>query len=207
MKNFSKLLIITLAVLAITSCGNKKEGYQGKTISDVRMEPDTTIHVRLNAVLGDTAIAVVNIKDSRRDTFNIKDALFAKKIFGNLNPDDTFAIMPLLKKQAIRSAYNINEMTGLWLMDDGNGISLTSDGMAVNVGVFDEEISLRHWMIHNGMLFITYVMMDGSDYTERVDTTDITNLTHNNLQLRINGKVHNCKHVIELITDKTKPTK
>lgn len=194
--NFPLLLFFTLLVV---SCGSKKT-YTGKTISDVRMDPDTTIYVRLNAVIGDSAIAVSNIKDSRRDTFCIKDAMFSNKIFGDMNIGDTLAIMPLFKKHSIKSSYNLNEMTGLWLMKDGNGINLTLDGMAVNVGIFDDEISLRHWMIHNGMLFITYVLMDGSDYAERIDTTDITNLTYESLQLNINGKVYDCKHVKKLLS-------
>ena len=192
MKKSTNLLILIFIAMMV-SCGNKKT-YTGKTISDVRVETDTTIYARLDAVFGDTSIAVSNIKDNRRDTFDIRDAKFSKKIFGNINLGDTLAIMPLYKNNSIKSAYNLNEMTGLWLMKDGNGINLTIDGMAVNVGVFDDEISLRHWMIHNGMLFITYVLMDGSDYTERIDTSDITNLTYESLRLNINGKVYDCKH-------------
>lgn len=201
MKSINLLILLLIAMMV--SCGNKKT-YTGKTISDVRMEPDTTIYVRLDAVFGDTVIAVANIKNTRRDTFNIRDAKFSKMIFGNMNLGDTLAIMPLFKTHAIKSAYNLNEMTGLWLMKDGNGINLTLDGMAVNVGIFDDEISLRHWMIHNGMLFITYVLMDGSDYTERIDTTDITNLTYENLQLNVNGKVYDCKHVTKLLSVNSK---
>lgn len=202
MYKFYKLIIL-FSIVALVSCGNKNT-YNGKTISDVRMEPDTTIYVRLNSVIGDSLIDVSNIKTSRRDTFSIQDAKFAQKIYGEMHVGDTLAIMPLLSIHSIKSSYNLNEMVGLWLLKDGNGLNLTIDGMAISVGVLNDEISLRHWMIHNGRLLITYVLMDGSDYTERVDTSDITNLSNNELQLNINGKVYNCTHVKELISSNAK---
>lgn len=199
-------LIILLALACMVSCGNKnKSTYNGKTMMDIRLAVDTTIKVNLDAVIGDTAIAVSNVENGRRDTFSIKDAKFSNKIYGELKVGDVFAIMPLFEQHSIRSAYNLNEMSGLWLCSDGTGLNFMADDVCSPVGVLDETVSLRHWVVQNGRLLITYVMADGSDYTERVDTTDISNLTDDNLQITINGKTFNCKHFKGLMTKDNMP--
>ncbi|MCQ2076088.1 MAG: hypothetical protein MJZ20_03500 [Bacteroidaceae bacterium] len=197
-------ILTFFAIFVLVSCKGKQGShrtYDGQTIYDIMADQDTTLNAILNEVVEDTIIKVTYVTDGTQDMFNIKDAVESNMIHGRLNPGDSLAIMPLGNTKSLKSLINLSELLGLWLFKggDGSGFNLLPNGCAMGVGQVD-DICLKQWFVHNGMLIITYIPADGSDYVERADTTLIEKLNDNELSVVLNGIDHVCKHQTEIIT-------
>lgn len=128
------------------------------------------------------------------------DAQHANGMHGSLIVGDTLAVMPLFKSGKVRSVVNLSELVGLWMFDsqEGTGMRLSPDGAASDIG--SSEVTFRGWKICNGRFILTYIRADGSDYTEKADTSTIISLSNDAFRYTLKEQEHNCTRVKKLLT-------
>ena len=163
------------------------------------------MYVRLDAVNGDT-MNVVLLEDGTKMVFNFAKAKHDGAVHGQLNVGDSLAIMADLKTKSLRSAINLSEMKGMWMVvgGKGDGMRLQPDGQAVSIG--NANLPLSRWKIKNGMLILTYLneVKNGENgdiaLVNFPDTSEIVSLTKDSLQINVNGKLYVCVRQTELMT-------
>lgn len=163
------------------------------------------MYVRLDALNGDT-MNVVLLEDGTKMVFNFAIAKQNGAVHGQLNVGDSLAIMADLKTKSLRSAINLSEMKGMWMVvgGKGDGMRLEPDGQAVSIG--NTNLPLSRWKIKNGMLILTYLNEVKNDENGDMalinfpDTSEIVSLTKDSLQINVNGKLYVCVRQTEIIT-------
>lgn len=186
----------------LSSCNSCSGG------SDIRFipeTPDSTMYVRLDAVNGDT-MNVVLLEDGTKMVFNFAKAKQNGAVHGQLNVGDSLAIMADLKTKSLRSAINLSEMKGMWMVvgGKGDGMRLEPDGQAVSIG--NANLPLSRWKIKNGMLILTYLneVKNGENGDMALinfpDTSEIVSLTKDSLQINVNGKLYVCVRQTKVMT-------
>lgn len=204
-KVFSFFCYIVSAMMLsmyLSSC-NSCSG--GSDIHFVPETPDSTMYVRLDAVNGDT-MNVVLLEDGTKMVFSFAKAKQNGSVHGQLNVGDSLAIMADLKTKSLRSAINLSEMKGMWMVvgGKGDGMRLEPDGQAVSIG--NTNLPLSRWKIKNGMLILTYLNEVKNDENGDMalinfpDTSEIVSLTKDSLQINVNGKLYVCVRQTEIIT-------
>ena len=204
-KVFSFFCFIVSAMMLsmyLSSC-NSCSG--GSDIHFIPETPDSTMYVRLDAVNGDT-MNVVLLEDGTKMVFNFAKAKHDGAVHGQLNVGDSLAIMADLKTKSLRSAINLSEMKGMWMVvgGKGDGMRLQPDGQAVSIG--NANLPLSRWKIKNGMLILTYLnkVKNGENGDMALvnfpDTSEIVSLTKDSLQINVNGKLYVCVRQTELMT-------
>ena len=195
MKKLTYLLLPALALCLMACSGNKKRTAQ----PEIPDEPDSTIYVQLKAVTDDS-LTIYQLDSKKTRKLGYIEAQHANAVHGSLTVGDTLAVMPLFKSAKARSVVNMSELVGLWMFDgnDGNGVRLSADGAASDVGPSD--VTFRGWKIRNGRFILTYIKADGSDYTEMADTSTIISLSKDEFRYTLNGEEHNCTRVKKLLT-------
>ena len=177
----------------------------GSDIHFVPETPDSTMYVRLDAVNGDT-MNVVLLEDGTKMVFNFAKAKQNGAVHGQLNVGDSLAIMADLKTKSLRSAINLSEMKGMWMVvgGKGDGMRLQPDGQAVSIG--NANLPLSRWKIKNGMLILTYLneVKNGENgdiaLVNFPDTSEIVSLTKDSLQINVNGKLYVCVRQTKVMT-------
>lgn len=195
----NKLLLLTLVGMSLlASCSHKRSESDAKRKAP-KAVPDSTIYARLNSIDGDT-ISITMINHDKSFRFSMAESKHKGTVFGDLNVGDTVAIMARKTEKKVISAVNISQITGLWLIEGGNGdgLRLTSDGEASWIG--EKDVTLRSWYIHNGMFIMNYVKADGSDYRERPDTAKIELLDKENFVVEFKDNTLHLKRSKGLIT-------
>lgn len=204
-KVFSFLCFIVSAMMLsmyLSSC-NSCSG--GSDIHFVPETPDSTMYVRLDAVNGDT-MNVVLLEDGTKMVFNFAKAKQNGAVHGQLNVGDSLAIMADLKTKSLRSAINLSEMKGMWMVvgGKGDGMRLEPDGQAVSIG--NANLPLSRWKIKNGMLILTYLneVKNGENGDMALvnfpDTSEIVSLTKDSLQINVKGKLYVCVRQTKVMT-------
>lgn len=177
----------------------------GSDVHFVPETPDSTMYVRLDAVNGDT-MNVVLLEDGTKMVFNFAKAKQNGAVHGQLNVGDSLAIMADLKTKSLRSAINLSEMKGMWMVvgGKGDGMRLEPDGQAVSIG--NANLPLSRWKIKNGMLILTYLneVKNGENGDMALvnfpDTSEIVSLTKDSLQINVNGKLYVCVRQTKVMT-------
>lgn len=204
-KVFSFLCFIVSAMMLsmyLSSC-NSCSG--GSDVHFVPETPDSTMYVRLDAVNGDT-MNVVLLEDGTKMVFNFAKAKQNGAVHGQLNVGDSLAIMADLKTKSLRSAINLSEMKGMWMVvgGKGDGMRLEPDGQAVSIG--NANLPLSRWKIKNGMLILTYLneVKNGENGDMALvnfpDTSEIVSLTKDSLQINVKGKLYVCVRQTKVMT-------
>ena len=204
-KVFSFFCFIVSAMMLsmyLSSC-NSCSG--GSDIHFIPETPDSTMYVRLDAVNGDT-MNVVLLEDGTKMVFNFAKAKHDGAVHGQLNVGDSLAIMADLKTKSLRSAINLSEMKGMWMVvgGKGDGMRLQPDGQAVSIG--NANLPLSRWKIKNGMLILTYLneVKNGENgdiaLVNFPDTSEIVSLTKDSLQINVNGKLYVCVRQTKVMT-------
>ena len=204
-KVFSFFCFIVSAMMLsmyLSSC-NSCSG--GSDIHFIPETPDSTMYVRLDAVNGDT-MNVVLLEDGTKMVFNFAKAKQNGAVHGQLNVGDSLAIMADLKTKSLRSAINLSEMKGMWMVvgGKGDGMRLQPDGQAVSIG--NANLPLSRWKIKNGMLILTYLneVKNGENgdiaLVNFPDTSEIVSLTKDSLQINVNGKLYVCVRQTKVMT-------
>lgn len=204
-KVFSFFCYIVSAMMLsmyLSSC-NSCSG--GSDIHFVPETPDSTMYVRLDAVNGDT-MNVVLLEDGTKMVFNFAKAKHDGAVHGQLNVGDSLAIMADLKTKSLRSAINLSEMKGMWMVvgGKGDGMRLEPDGQAVSIG--NTNLPLSRWKIKNGMLILTYLneVKNGENgdiaLVNFPDTSEIVSLTKDSLQINVKGKLYVCVRQTKVMT-------
>lgn len=177
----------------------------GSDVHFVPETPDSTMYVRLDAVNGDT-MNVVLLEDGTKMVFNFAKAKQNGAVHGQLNVGDSLAIMADLKTKSLRSAINLSEMKGMWMVvgGKGDGMRLEPDGQAVSIG--NANLPLSRWKIKNGMLILTYLneVKNGENGDMALvnfpDTSEIVSLTKDSLQINVKGKLYVCVRQTKVMT-------
>ena len=204
-KVFSFFCFIVSAMMLsmyLSSC-NSCSG--GSDIHFIPETPDSTMYVRLDAVNGDT-MNVVLLEDGTKMVFNFAKAKQNGAVHGQLNVGDSLAIMADLKTKSLRSAINLSEMKGMWMVvgGKGDGMRLQPDGQAVSIG--NANLPLSRWKIKNGMLILTYLneVKNGENgdiaLVNFPDTSEIVSLTKDSLQINVKGKLYVCVRQTKVMT-------
>lgn len=183
------LLIVTLGFNACSGCSNSApQRTEADAARKANPDPkDSTMYVVLDAIKGDS-MYVSNMQTQRKLVYSTTLLKKTQQSFGTMKPKENLAIMVELNSKNIKSAINITELQGLWLLSDmsGNGMRLDEDGAASNVGDLN-GITLRSWRVMNGKLIISCIKSDGSDYHEKEHKVDIHFLSPSKLTFGYNG--------------------
>lgn len=193
MKFFKMMMLTSAVAMAMVACNGGGNPAPQRTEADAarkaKADPtDSTMYVVLNAVKGDS-VYVTNSETNRKMALSVKEVGQNGNSHGALTPNDKFALMVDLRGKMVRSAINMSELEGLWLLCDksGNGMRLDEDGSASNVGELG-GITLRSWRVMNGQFVVSHVKSDGSDYEEKEEKADIVLLSADRLSLVMNGR-------------------
>lgn len=182
MHTFTRVLFLALAaVLWLSSCSHRRtaEDSKRKAAPDI---PDTTVYARIDAVEGDSVDITLTGQDR---TLRLK-VPGDGSVAGGMNVGDTLALT--MEGRRLLSSVNVSQIVGLWLVDgtDGDAIRLAPDGGASWIGTA-KDVTLRSWYIRNGMLVISHIKADGSDYRERPDTVEISRLDEDGMVMAFGG--------------------
>ena len=192
-------MMLSMYLFSCNSCSG------GSDIHFIPETPDSTMYVRLDAVNGDT-MNVVLLEDGTKMVFNFAKAKHDGAVHGQLNVGDSLAIMADLKTKSLRSAINLSEMKGMWMVvgGKGDGMRLQPDGQAVSIG--NANLPLSRWKIKNGMLILTYLNKVKNEENGDMalvnfpDTSEIVSLTKDSLQINVNGKLYVCVRQTKVMT-------
>ena len=189
---FFRLLMLTAAVAGLAACNGSGSTALQRTEADAarkaKADPnDSTLYVTLDAVKGDS-LYVTNSETGRKLALSAAQLIKNGKAYGNLVTGDSYALMTKMKTREISSSINVTELQGLWLLCDrsGNGMRIDEDGSASNIGELN-GITLCSWRVMNGLLVISCVKSDGSDYEEKEHNVDISFLSESKLSFVYNG--------------------
>lgn len=184
-----KIIAMLCAVAGLMACTGGKDS-KSEIIRDT--VPDSTMYVVLDAHTADS-LFVTNVETKGHRTFAHKAAVDGGKVYGSLTDGDTLAVVPDFHKRSALSVVNVSELVGLWFYENGggNGLRLAYDGVACAVGESD-GVTLTTWKVKNGAFILYYVKSDGSDYTERSDTSAIRRLDDTHFVFTLRGKSYTC---------------
>lgn len=188
--NIAKFFLPVTLTLVLASCGGRR-AVENKNVPE---EPDSTMYVVLNSHTADS-LTFTQLDSKRQRTMGYAFAKEKNTLYGTLTDGDTLAVVPQFKQKRILSSVNYSELVGLWMFEggEGNGMRLNTDGAACNVG--PAEITLRKWKLRNGNFILTYVKSDGSDYTEKADTSSIKVLESKRFVFTLRGKTYTCRRM------------
>lgn len=179
-------MIVALTAMVLAGCSQKRSNDAARRKAATIKDP--TVYARIEST-GNDSISVALLADSSLITVGVANAAEHKAIAGELTRGDTLAMVLDDGGRSMVAGVNVSQLVGLWLCDDGsgNGLRLAPDGAASSVGT--GKLTLRTWRISNGRLVLTYIMPDGTDYTEKPARTRIVLLASDSLRIEVNDTV------------------
>lgn len=195
--------IIIGILLAVTSCGGKKETEhkENPMVRQLDDTPDSALFVMLEDV-EDDSIIVTNLETGDIEAYYYKGAKVRGKIKGSLTKGDRFSIFPNRKEQSISIAINATELSGRWFYDmqQHRGLKFEERGSLSSINT--STIAFREWKLLNGKLYIYYVDMQqvADDRHEfSVEEAQIKYLSKDELKFHFIGKDFDCKREVGLL--------
>lgn len=191
------IFIALIAVVLMTACQSKKteEKHNPKfdNYAEIEGKADTTFYVVVNDVNEDS-VDVTLLETGREYSLGLAPAQLNNSIIGTMNVNDTIAIMPDFKSKTVLSSINISCFYGLWFFKDkdGEGLRLNPDGTAVSIGWENSDLTLRHWRIYNGKLYLYTIPSDGSSYEELPFDCNVETITEDRLVFVLQGDRYDC---------------
>ncbi len=210
MKKISLLFFLIAAALIVSCSGNsgkseKKHNPKFDNYAEIDGRADTTLYVTVLSSDSDS-ISVKVMETGRKMSFSLTPAQINNAIYGDMDEGDSLAIMPDFKSKTVLSVINTNIFNGTWWFKDkeGEGLRLNSDGTAQSIGWEDEDVSLRHWKIYNGKLYLYTIPADGSSYAELPFECTIEYASDDHFVFVEQGDRYDCYKNDELIVAKVK---
>ena len=183
MRKTGIMLLIAIAVLTISSCGNSTQKVPFDSGDSVNQMVDSTLY----GICGEaTSMNVLQLIIDTGDTLML-DISYAKEkgqVFGGLQAGDRMAVLPNDDKTAAVTVINQTALLGDWVMPnplDGSdevGIRIKEGGVAESIE--QSSIIYRTWRLVKGHLEIVLVR-DGANDMEEVYTYDLQKLTTDSL--------------------------
>ncbi len=183
MRKTGIMLLVAIAVLTISSCGNSTQKVPFDSGDSVNQMVDSTLY----GICGEaTSMNVLQLIIDTGDTL-ILDISYAKEkgqVFGGLQAGDRMAVLPNDDKTAAVTVINQTALLGDWVMPnplDGSdevGIRIKEGGVAESIE--QSSIIYRTWRLVKGHLEIVLVR-DGANDMEEVYTYDLQKLTTDSL--------------------------
>lgn len=177
------MLLVAIAVLTISSCGNSTQKVPFDSGDSVNQMVDSTLY----GICGEaTSMNVLQLIIDTGDTLML-DISYAKEkeqVFGGLQAGDRMAVLPNDDKTAAVTVINQTALLGDWVMPnplDGSdevGIRIKEGGVAESIE--QSSIIYRTWRLVKGHLEIVLVR-DGANDMEEVYTYDLQKLTTDSL--------------------------
>ena len=183
MRKTGIMLLVAIAVLTISSCGNSTQKVPFDSGDSVNQMVDSTLY----GICGEaTSMNVLQLIIDTGDTLML-DISYAKEkeqVFGGLQAGDRMAVLPNDDKTAAVTVINQTALLGDWVMPnplDGSdevGIRIKEGGVAESIE--QSSIIYRTWRLVKGHLEIVLVR-DGANDMEEVYTYDLQKLTTDSL--------------------------
>ena len=183
MRKTGIMLLVAIAVLTISSCGNSTQKVPFDSGDSVNQMVDSTLY----GICGEaTSMNVLQLIIDTGDTL-MMDISYAKEkgqVFGGLQAGDRMAVLPNDDKTAAVTVINQTALLGDWVMPnplDGSdevGIRIKEGGVAESIE--QSSIIYRTWRLVKGHLEIVLVR-DGANDMEEVYTYDLQKLTTDSL--------------------------
>ncbi len=183
MRKTGIMLLVAIAVLTISSCGNSTQKVPFDSGDSVNQMVDSTLY----GICGEaTSMNVLQLIIDTGDTLML-DISYAKEkgqVFGGLQAGDRMAVLPNDDKTAAVTVINQTALLGDWVMPnplDGSdevGIRIKEGGVAESIE--QSSIIYRTWRLVKGHLEIVLVR-DGANDMEEVYTYDLQKLTADSL--------------------------
>ena len=183
MRKTGIMLLVAIAVLTISSCGNSTQKVPFDSGDSVNQMVDSTLY----GICGEaTSMNVLQLIIDTGDTLML-DISYAKEkgqVFGGLQAGDRMAVLPNDDKTAAVTVINQTALLGDWVMPnplDGSdevGIRIKEGGVAESIE--QSSIIYRTWRLVKGRLEIVLVR-DGANDMEEVYTYDLQKLTTDSL--------------------------
>ena len=183
MRKTGIMLLVAIAVLTISSCGNSTQKVPFDSGDSVNQMVDSTLY----GICGEaTSMNVLQLIIDTGDTLML-DISYAKEkgqVFGGLQAGDRMAVLPNDDKTAAVTVINQTALLGDWVMPnplDGSdevGIRIKEGGVAESIE--QSSIIYRTWRLVKGRLEIVLVR-DGANDMEEVYTYDLQKPTTDSL--------------------------
>ncbi len=200
-RNFRSLwplwVVLALTLSAVMACQNKYKRTAEDAQRKAEVVDDTTLWGRLKAADKDSLWLSM---DSDRSVVALAiDSTALEGLRGSLTVGDTLAVIAENGTQRLACGYNITELLGSWIFDDGsgNGFRIERRGGVATIGT--QEISLRTWQIWNGCLRIVYVDTNGKERATKTDEPDVITLTKDELVIYLAGTDYHCHRMERLL--------
>ena len=183
MRKTGIMLLVAIAVLTISSCGNSTQKVPFDSGDSVNQMVDSTLY----GICGEaTSMNVLQLIIDTGDTLmlDISHAKEKEQVFGGLQAGDRMAVLPNDDKTAAVTVINQTALLGDWVMPnplDGSdevGIRIKEGGVAESIE--QSSIIYRTWRLVKGHLEIVLVR-DGANDMEEVYTYDLQKLTTDSL--------------------------
>ncbi len=183
MRKTGIMLLVAIAVLTISSCGNSTQKVPFDSGDSVNQMVDSTLY----GICGEaTSMNVLQLIIDTGDTLmlDISHAKEKEQVFGGLQAGDRMAVLPNDDKTAAVTVINQTALLGDWVMPnplDGSdevGIRIKEGGVAESIE--QSSIIYRTWRLVKGRLEIVLVR-DGANDMEEVYTYDLQKLTTDSL--------------------------
>lgn len=190
--------------LLVCSCTKQKGARSVEEIAaDLKIvQPDTSVYGTLRSHSADSLILTPEYgTDPIRCIYD--EARGRGDILGSITEGNRYALLIDPETHSARKIINLTELSGQWFYDDAGqqrGFTFTTAGALSSIN--PKDVSFKKWKFHNGHIILYYtdvesVVRDSRDYQS--DTTDITTLTAENLDLTFRGQALHCHRQREAI--------
>lgn len=197
-------IYIIECTLFLLLCSCKGQG-GARSVEEIKAElhidiPDTTLYGTLSSLRGDSLVLTSQYDETT--SCSITEARSRQQILGSLTEGNRYAVLLSPEAKSAQQVINLTELSGQWFydMDQQRGFNLTTAGAMSSIN--PDEVSFRKWRIYNGRIILYYI---GKEHVVRnsrqflTDTTEITHLTADELELTFRGKQLHCRRQTEAI--------
>lgn len=211
-RSIAFILLMSLLLFACKKGDNGKAEYvqrerlEGEAeinpmVEDLDNTENFTIRVTLQKVVNDSLIFREVGSDEYR-IFEFVEADQAEQIKGSITVGDEYAVLPDLKKNSVKMAINLCELSGKWFydMEQHRGLEFELNGAISSINT--EDISFREWKLLNDQFYIYYLTLDmvSPDRHEYlVEPAGILSLDKDHLTFRFLGNTYDCQRQKEVI--------
>ena len=184
----------------------QRERMEGEAeVNPMVEELDNTENLAIRAELQevrDDSLILRNAQTGERWVLGFVEADQAEQIKGSITEGDEYAMLPDLRRNAVKLAINLNELGGKWFydMEQHRGLEFGLHGAVSSINT--EDISFREWKLLNDKFYIYYLTLDmvSPDRHEYlVEPAEILALDKDNLKFRFLGRTYVCQRRKELI--------
>lgn len=199
------IVFITVCSLSLLLCSCKKQGGE-RSIEEivaqtVILQPDTTLYGMLSRITADSLFITLEGTTETR-SYAYTDAAGSMKIYGSLTEGEKYAMQISPNEKMARHIVNLTELSGQWFYDmkDYRGFDITLSGAFSPIN--PKDVCFKKWKFLNGKIVLYYVNIDQAADHERdymTDTTEIMNLTKDELDFTFRGENFHCQRHREAI--------